>query len=116
MWPRRTPLAHLLEVLNDAELTAVWAEDETIGWVFQFFNSGDERKKMRDESQAPRNSRELAVRNQFFTPRYVVEFLVDNTLGRGSLRHFKILDPACDPVISSSTLGLLIDMYEEVWG
>lgn len=82
LWPRRTPLAHLLEVLNDAELTAVWAEDETIGWVFQFFNSGDERKKMRDESQAPRNSRELAVRNQFFTPRYVVEFLVDNTLGR----------------------------------
>jgi len=37
---------------------------------------------MRDASQAPRNSRELAVRNQFFTPRYVVEFLVDNTLGR----------------------------------
>ena len=34
------------------------------------------------ESQAPRNSRELAVRNQFFTPRYVVEFLTDNTLGR----------------------------------
>src|SRR5260370_35142267 len=34
------------------------------------------------EVQAPRNSRELAVRNQFFTPRYVVEFLTDNTLGR----------------------------------
>ena len=34
------------------------------------------------ESAAPRNSRELAVRNQFFTPRYVVEFLTDNTLGR----------------------------------
>lgn len=37
---------------------------------------------MRRASQAPRNSRELAVRNQFFTPRYVVEFLTDNTLGR----------------------------------
>ena len=37
---------------------------------------------MREASQAPRNSRELAVRNQFFTPRYVVEFLADNTLGR----------------------------------
>ena len=60
----------------------MWGEDETIGWVYQFFNSGEERKKMRDESQAPRNSRELAVRNQFFTPRYVVQFLVDNTLGR----------------------------------
>ncbi len=37
---------------------------------------------MREESQAPRNSRELAVRNQFFTPSYVVQFLTDNTLGR----------------------------------
>jgi hypothetical protein len=36
----------------------------------------------RKESQAPRNSYELAFRNQFFTPRYVVEFLTDNTLGR----------------------------------
>ena len=71
-----------LDVLNAAELDGVWGEDETIGWVYQFFNSGDERKKMRDESQAPRNSRELAVRNQFFTPRYVVQFLTDNTLGR----------------------------------
>src|SRR5471032_408599 len=37
---------------------------------------------MRDASASPRNSRELAIRNQFFTPRYVVEFLTDNTLGR----------------------------------
>lgn len=35
---------------------------------------------MCEGSQAPRNSRELAVRNQFFTPRYVVQFLTDNTL------------------------------------
>ena len=32
--------------------------------------------------RAPSSSRELAVRNQFFTPRYVVDFLVQNTLGR----------------------------------
>ena len=32
--------------------------------------------------KAPQNSHELAVRNQFFTPRYVVQFLTDNTLGR----------------------------------
>jgi Eco57I restriction-modification methylase len=37
---------------------------------------------MRKASSAPRNSRELAVRNQLFTPRYVVEFLTDNSLGR----------------------------------
>ncbi len=82
LWPKRQAFAELLAALNGAELSGVWSEDETIGWVYQFFNTGDERRAMRDASQAPRNSRELAVRNQFFTPRYVVQFLVDNTLGR----------------------------------
>jgi hypothetical protein len=82
LWPRRATFEALIDLLNATDLSSVWGEDETIGWVYQFFNSGEERKRMRDESQAPRNSRELAVRNQFFTPRYVVEFLVDNTLGR----------------------------------
>lgn len=82
LWPKRVSFEQLLEVLNDNELAEVWGEDETIGWVYQFFNGQDERKKMREASQAPRNSRELAVRNQFFTPRYVVQFLTDNTLGR----------------------------------
>ncbi|WP_425395410.1 BREX-1 system adenine-specific DNA-methyltransferase PglX [Aeoliella sp.] len=82
LWPRRTALTELLGILGQSELAGVWSEDETIGWVYQYFNSGEERKKMREESSAPRNSRELAVRNQFFTPRYVVEFLTDNTLGR----------------------------------
>ena len=82
LWPRRQPLLDLLATLNARELEAVWGEDETIGWVYQYFNSEEERRQMRAESQAPRNSRELAVRNQFFTPRYVVQFLTDNTLGR----------------------------------
>ena len=82
LWPRHNAFDKLLAELNRADLSHVWAEDETIGWFYQFFNSKEERQRMRDESQVPRNSRELAVRNQFFTPRYVVQFLVDNTLGR----------------------------------
>ncbi|TXH34389.1 MAG: hypothetical protein E6Q92_12975 [Burkholderiaceae bacterium] len=82
LWPKRATFEQLLEILNATELAGVWGEDESIGWVYQFFNGPDERRKMREESQAPRNSRELAVRNQFFTPRYVVQFLTDNTLGR----------------------------------
>jgi hypothetical protein len=82
LWPKRGTFELLLGVLNAEDLKVVWIEDETLGWFYQFFNSPDERRKMREESQAPRNSRELAVRNQFFTPRYVVKFLTDNTLGR----------------------------------
>lgn len=82
LFPREPALLGLLELLNAADLEHLWAEDETIGWIYQYYNDESERKKMREQSSAPRNSRELAVRNQFFTPRYVVEFLTDNTLGR----------------------------------
>jgi hypothetical protein len=82
LFPREPALLKFFDLLNDPELKPLWKEDETIGWIYQYFNDEAERKKMREESAAPRNSRELAVRNQFFTPRYVVEFLTDNTLGR----------------------------------
>jgi hypothetical protein len=82
LFPREAALLQVLALMNHGEIEPLWAEDETIGWIYQYFNSKEERKAMRDASLAPRNSRELAVRNQFFTPRYVVEFLVDNTLGR----------------------------------
>lgn len=82
LFPGEQALLQLLESINHHDVSQLWGEDEAIGWVYQYFNSKEERKKMRDASTAPRDSRELAVRNQFFTPRYVVEFLVDNTLGR----------------------------------
>jgi len=82
LFPSPQALQTLLGELNHPDLAALWAQDETIGWIYQYWNSKEERGAMREASAAPRNSRELAVRNQFFTPRYVVEFLTDNTLGR----------------------------------
>lgn len=81
VFPRERCLEEVLSLLNREDLSRLWAQDETIGWIYQYFNSKEEREAMR-KFAAPRNGRELAVRNQFFTPRYVVEFLVDNTLGR----------------------------------
>lgn len=86
VWPRRPALNDVLAELNSASLDTVWKDDETIGWIYQYFNADADRERARyDENgkpKAPQNGRELAVRNQFFTPRYVVQFLVDNTLGR----------------------------------
>jgi len=82
LFPRESALLALLEKINHYEIEHLWAEDETIGWIYQFWNGRDEIDCMRAASRAPRNSREMAVRNQFFTPRYVVEFLTDNTLGQ----------------------------------
>jgi hypothetical protein len=91
--PRQKTLDEVVELLNsggikpeETELregwSKIWSQDETLGWVYQYFTPKELRDQSRKESQAPRNSYELAFRNQFFTPRYVVEFLTDNTLGR----------------------------------
>jgi len=93
LYPRQKVLDDVLDLLNGggikpdetelrAEWPKIWSQDETIGWVYQYFTPKELRDQARKESQAPRNSYELAFRNQFFTPRYVVEFLTDNTLGR----------------------------------
>src|SRR5262245_49274257 len=82
LFPPQRVLDDVLALLNSDDLKDIWAEDETIGWVYQYFTPKELRDQARKESAAPRNSYELAFRNQFFTPRYVVEFLTDNTLGR----------------------------------
>jgi len=93
LYPRQKTLDEVLSLLNGGDIKPeetelreawpkIWSQDETIGWVYQYFTPKELRDKARKESAAPRNSYELAFRNQFFTPRYVVEFLTDNTLGR----------------------------------
>lgn len=94
LFPRKDALEEVLRELNGSgkateneaippeHFAEIWRADEAIGWIYQYYNDEAERRQMRELSSAPRDSRELAVRNQFFTPRYVVEFLTDNTLGR----------------------------------
>ncbi|MEQ8191973.1 MAG: DNA methyltransferase, partial [Candidatus Eremiobacterota bacterium] len=82
IFPLPRTLKEILEIINSSDLDELWDKDETIGWFYQYFTPVDMRKKARAESDVPRNSNELAFRNQFYTPRYVVQYLVDNTLGR----------------------------------
>ncbi len=82
IFPSDASLKRIVDLLNQADIASVWGDDETIGWAYQYFTPKEVRDRARKRSPAPRNSYELAFRNQFYTPRYVVEFLVDNTLGR----------------------------------
>ena len=133
--PDRTCIDDAIAIINDPAVAAAWGEPEALGWAYQFFNKKDERDQMREESVAPRDSRELAVRNQFFTPRYVVDWLVQNTLGRRlrqagydldlpllvgevggriplALEDIRILDPA---VGSGHFLLGCYDLLEQAW-
>jgi len=138
--PSTAAVDSLVEMMGAPDLASVWAAPDAFGWTYQFFNSGDERRAMREASAAPRTSRELAVRNQFFTPRYVVDFLVQNSLGRRlleadpqsglaqclsmlispptergdalPLNEVRILDPACG---SGHFLLGAYDLLEQAW-
>ena len=74
--------AAIQEAINliNALPVELWQEDEIIGWIYQFYNA-EEKKAIRKRGK-PSRPIEVAVINQFFTPRWVVKFLVDNTLGR----------------------------------
>lgn len=82
LFPSETCLRAVLDILNEPVLRDVWTRDETIGWIYQYYTPKKLRDDARKENAAPQNAYELAFRNQFYTPRYVVEFLVDNTLAR----------------------------------
>lgn len=82
VFPRGKALDGVIELLNDPALEPIWGDVETLGWVYQYYTPKELRDKARKESAAPRNAFEMAFRNQFYTPRYVVQFLGDNTLGR----------------------------------
>ncbi len=138
--PSPGALDDLVELLAASAAAELWTAPDCLGWVYQFFNTADERRAMREESATPRNSRELAVRNQFFTPRYVVDFLVQNSLGRRlldaepasplladlpflinppteqgdpvSLDRVSVLDPACG---SGHFLLAAYDVLERAW-
>jgi hypothetical protein len=75
-------LKPVLDLINAPELAEVWQEEEAAGWVYQYWTPKELRDQARKASQAPRNSYEMAFRNQFYTPDYVVRFLAENTLGR----------------------------------
>ena len=83
LFPRESALLELLDLINHPEIAVTL--DRRRNDRLDISSTSIRRKSVGrcvPTSPAPRNSRELGVRNQFFTPRYVVEFLTDNTLGR----------------------------------
>jgi hypothetical protein len=73
----------VLEELTTIEDDA-WGNDETLGWIYQYFGE-DERGEIDDridEENYKIQGTDIATKTQLFTPRYIVQWLVDNSLGR----------------------------------
>lgn len=86
LFPRPGVLKELIDALNSEERDADWApgNEETVGWVYQYFIA--EEKAAAFEKVFKQNKKfsksDLAAATQVFTPRWIVRFLVENSLGR----------------------------------
>jgi hypothetical protein len=79
------PPATLREVvtkLDAKELESAWTDDTTLGWVYQYWNDPEREAldaKINDGGKILPH--EIASKTQMFTERYMVEWLLQNSLG-----------------------------------
>lgn len=75
-------LRHVVTELDDPELESAWGDDTTLGWVYQYWND-PEREALDTEldSQDKLSPTDVSTKTQLFTERYMVEWLLQNSLG-----------------------------------
>ncbi|UCE08422.1 MAG: SAM-dependent methyltransferase, partial [bacterium] len=81
LFPRPLALKQLLDLMNADNLQDAWQQDETIGWVYQYFIEEDKDRVFHKIYQQKQKMglREIPMATQIFTPRWIVEYLVHNT-------------------------------------
>jgi hypothetical protein len=81
--PRPRALEALLELLNKEALEDIWSADETIGWVYQYFNEPELQAAFAKIGGGEKfEAEDIPSATQLFTPNWIVRYLVQNTLGR----------------------------------
>ena len=68
-----------MERLVESLPAEVFAADDSLGWVYQFWQSG--RKAEVNRSEVKIGAKEMPAVTQLFTEPYMVSFLLDNSLG-----------------------------------
>ena len=83
---RPETLRSVVEALDAEALRGAWTDDTTLGWVYQFWNDPEREdldRKINDGQKI--EPHEIASKTQMFTERYMVEWLLHNTLGQAWL-------------------------------
>ncbi|NTX50289.1 BREX-6 system adenine-specific DNA-methyltransferase PglX [Myxococcus sp. CA039A] len=79
--PSPATLRAVIEALDEVPAEA-WRDDMTLGWVYQYWNDPDrEELDAKLHERGKLESHEIASKTQMFTERYMVEWLLHNSLG-----------------------------------
>jgi len=76
-------LVWLINEFARDELAEVWLDDTTPGWLYQYWNDPDrdEISKQLNINSVKIESKSISAATQFFTHHYIVEWMVQNSLG-----------------------------------
>jgi len=116
----------------------IWKSDDILGWLYESYNNV-KKKEFKDSGNKTEYDK-VSLQSQVYTPRWVVEFLVNNSLGklylemypdsrikikhkianapdkqtreRKPLNEIKIIDPACG---SGNFLLYAFDLFYELY-
>jgi hypothetical protein len=73
---------HVVETLDDPALASCWTDDMTLGWVYQYWNDPErEALDVKLHARGKLEPHEIASKTQMFTERYMVDWLLQNSLG-----------------------------------
>ncbi|MCB1177008.1 MAG: Eco57I restriction-modification methylase domain-containing protein, partial [Leptospiraceae bacterium] len=75
-------LYEILQEWNDPEIENIFSDDSTAGWIYQYWNDPDrEEINAKVQNKGKISGKEIASATQLFTERYMVEWLLQNSLG-----------------------------------
>jgi len=141
--PDAISLNEIIDAFNAVEKNVhvgsdIWQSDDILGWMYESYNNV--KKKAHKDSGDKTEYNKVSLQSQVYTPRWVVQFLVENSLGKLYLemypdseikRHYrianapqkqerkpkplheiKVIDPACG---SGNFLLYAFDFFYELY-
>jgi hypothetical protein len=83
--PTALELQGIINAFNQVETdtqveTEIWQSDDVLGWLYESYNNY--KKAAHKASGDKTEYNKVSIQSQVYTPRWVVQFLVDNSLGK----------------------------------
>ena len=83
--PTAIELKEIIDAFNEVELdvqveTEIWKSDDILGWLYESYNNF--KKAAHKDSGDKTEYNKVSIQSQVYTPKWVVKFLVDNSLGK----------------------------------
>ena len=83
--PTAIELKGIIEAFNEVEIDTqveveIWKSDDILGWLYESYNNF--KKAAHKDSGDKTEYNKVSIQSQIYTPKWIVKFLVDNSLGK----------------------------------